>query len=105
MAERKTETMVMRPPHHAQEDLEIVAAGQRYAQTDQFIYLGGTIMAEADMTAEMRHRTGAAWSAFHRYANVVYDRPTAIVQMALKARMLQARLGRPCFTGAVPGHY
>ena len=24
-------TMIMRPPHHAQEDLEIVAAGQRYA--------------------------------------------------------------------------
>ena len=31
VVERKTETMVMRPPHHAQEDLEIVAAGQRYA--------------------------------------------------------------------------
>ena len=31
VAERKTETMVMRPPHHAQEGLEIVAAGQRYA--------------------------------------------------------------------------
>ena len=60
VAERKTETMVMRPPHHAQEDLEIVAAGQRYAQTEQLIYLGDTITAEADMTAEMRLRTGAA---------------------------------------------
>ena len=34
VAERKTDTMVMRPPHHAREDLEIVTAGQRYAQTD-----------------------------------------------------------------------
>ena len=39
VAERKTETMVMRPPHHVQEDLQIVAAGQRYAQTEQFVYL------------------------------------------------------------------
>ena len=66
VAERKTETMMMRPPHHAQEDLEIVAAGQRYAQTEQFVYLGGTITAEADMTAQIRRRTGAAWSAFRR---------------------------------------
>ena len=88
VAERKTEAMVMRP----QEVLEIVAAGQRYAQTEQFVYLGGTITAEADMTAEIRRRTGAAWNAFRRYANVVYDRPTAIVPMALKVRMLQAEV-------------
>ena len=67
--ERKTETKIMRPPHHAQEDLEKVAAGLRYAQTEQFVHLGGTITAEADMTAEIRRRTGAAWSAFLRYAN------------------------------------
>ena len=72
VAERKTETMVMRPPHHAQEDLEIVTAGQRYDKIEQFVYLGGTITAEADMTAEIRRRTGAAWGAFHRYGNVVY---------------------------------
>ena len=89
VAEKKTETMVMRPPHHAQDDLEIEAAGQRYAQTDQFVYLGGTITAEADMTAEIRRCTGATWSAFRRHANVVYDRPTAIVPLALKVRMLQ----------------
>ena len=44
------------------------------------------------MTAEIRRRTGAAWSAFRRYANGVYDRPTAIVPMALKVRMLQAEV-------------
>ena len=58
-SERKTETMVMRPPHHAQEHLEIVAAGQRYTQTEQFVYLGGTITAEANMPAEVKRRTGA----------------------------------------------
>ena len=73
VAERKTETMVTRPPHHAQEDLEIVAAGQRYAQTEQFVYQGGTTTAEADMTAKNRRRTGAAWSMLCCSANVVYD--------------------------------
>ena len=66
--------------------------GQRYAQTEQFVYLGGTITAEVDMTAEIRSRTGAAWSAFRRYAKFIYDRPTAIVPMALKVRMLQAEV-------------
>ena len=83
----------MCPSHHAKEDLKIVAIGRRYAQTEQFVYyLGGTITAEANMTAEIRHRTGAAWSAFRRYANVVYDRPPMIVSMALKVRMLQAEV-------------
>ena len=44
------------------------------------------------MTAEIRRRTGEAWSAFRRYANVVYEQPTAIVLMALKVRMLQAEV-------------
>ena len=41
------------------------------------------------MTAEIRHRTGAACSAFRRYANVAYDLRTMTVPMALKVRMLQ----------------
>ena len=82
--------MVMCPPHYAQQDLEIVAAGQRYAQTEQFVYLGGTITAEADMTAEIRHRTRSSVKHVSPYAIVVYDRPTAIVPMAV--RMLQAEV-------------
>ena len=48
------------------------------------IYLGGTITAEADMTAEITRRTVAAWSVFRRITNVVYDSPTAILPLALK---------------------
>ena len=60
--------MTMRPPHQAQEGLEIVAPSQLYAQNEQFVYLGGTITAEVDMTAEIRRYTGAEWSDFRRYA-------------------------------------
>ena len=60
VAERETQTMILRPPHHGQKGLEIMAVGQRYAQTEQFVYLGGTMTAEADMTDEIRHLTGAS---------------------------------------------
>ena len=43
VAETKTETMVMRPPGHVAEDLRMEAAGQRYKQTEPFVYLGGTV--------------------------------------------------------------
>ena len=96
----------MRPPHHAEECLEIVAAGQRYAQTEQFVYLGCTITPEADMNAEITRSTGAAWSAFRRYTNVVYDRLTTTEPMALKVRMLQAEVLAALLYGcSVPGRY
>ena len=74
----------MRPPQHALEGLGILAAGQRYTQTELFIYLGGTTTTEVDMAAEIRSCTGAAWDAFRCYANVGYDRmPKAEVREAL----------------------
>ena len=76
MAERKTKTINMRPPYNAQEGLEIMAAGLRFAQTEHFVYMGDTITAEADITTEITRRTGQR--------GVVYDQPTAIVPMALK---------------------
>ena len=77
-----------------------------YAQTEQFVYLGGTITAETDMTAEIRRHTGPAWSAFRRYANVVYDRLTTTVPMALKVRMLQAEVRAALlYRCSVHGHY
>ena len=95
VAKRKTKTMIMRPPHHAQEGLEIVALGQSYAQTEQFVYLGGTITVEADMTAEIRRRTGQRGARFAAM-------PTTTVPMALTVRMLQAEV-REALLGAVHG--
>ena len=92
VAETKTETMVMRPPDCVAEDLRVEAAGQRYKQTEQFVYLGGTVTAEADMTAELHRRTGAAWNAFRRYAHVLYDRPVSVAPLEFKVRMFQAEV-------------
>ena len=47
----KTETMLLRTPDQAPRTspLVIEAAGQRYTQTTQFLYLGGLIDASADI--------------------------------------------------------
>ena len=49
--DKKTETMLLRTPDQAPctSPLVIEAAGQRYTQTSQFLYLGGLIDASADI--------------------------------------------------------
>ena len=56
VSENKTETMALLPQTAPAERLSIVAAGQRYRQTERFNYLGGTISADATMDAELASR-------------------------------------------------
>ncbi|CAB1113911.1 unnamed protein product [Ectocarpus sp. CCAP 1310/34] len=94
VSERKTETLVMRvkerqrPPPPPPPVLTIEAAGQRYAQTTEFRYLGGLINEQGDLTREINHRSKAAWACIRRYATELFDRPGA--PFRLKARLLQA---------------
>ena len=53
VSEKKTETMVLRPPGEPALQLMIQAAAQRYAQKERFIYLRGT-SEDADMSAELK---------------------------------------------------
>ena len=54
----KTETMLQRTPDQAPctSQLVIEAAGRRYRQTTQFLYLGGPIDASADIMPEIKRR-------------------------------------------------
>ena len=54
----KTETMLLRTPDQASctSPLVIEAAGRRYRQTTQFLYLGGLIDASADIMHEIKRR-------------------------------------------------
>ena len=94
VSERKTETLVMRvkerqrPPPPPPPVLTIEAAGQRYAQTTEFRYLGGLVNEQGDLTREINHRSKAAWACIKRYATELFDRPGA--PFRLKARLLQA---------------
>ncbi|CAB1102654.1 unnamed protein product [Ectocarpus sp. CCAP 1310/34] len=68
VSETKTETLLMRakekhtttPPPPPPPPLIIEAAGQRYAQTPDFRYLGGLVNDHGDLTREINYRSRAA---------------------------------------------
>lgn len=86
----------------------IEAAGQRYAQTTKFKYLGGLVTEHGDLTLEINYRSRVAWARFRRYGPELFDRPSA--PFRLKVRLLQAEameaLLYGCMTWAPRGdHY
>ena len=98
VSEKKTETLLMRAPEKAQQPgetptpplpaLEIAAAGQKYHQVHQFVYLGGLITEDADITQDINRRTKIAWGCSRKFSTELFDRPSA--PLRLKARLLKA---------------
>ena len=94
----KTETLLMQAPEKAQQPgetptpplpaLEIAAAGQKYHQVHQFVYLGGLIIEDADITRDINRRTKIAWGCFRKFSTELFDKPNA--PLRLKARLLKA---------------
>ena len=68
--------------------LVIEAAGQKYAQTAQFRYLGGLVNKDGELTQEINHRSRAAWACIRRTSRELFDRPRA--PWRLKVRLLRA---------------
>ena len=66
----------------------VEAAVQVYNQTNEFVYLGGNVNRNADMSIEVDRRIGNAWCSFRKYTLELYDRPSAPLE--LKVRMLRA---------------
>ena len=98
VSEKKTETLLMRAPEKARQPgetptpllptLEIAAAGQKYHQVHQFVYLGGLITKDADITRDINRRTKIAWGRFRKFSTELFDRPSA--PLRLKGRLLKA---------------
>ena len=73
-SEKKTEAMhLWSHPHTASNALQIEAAGQRYKQTTECVYLGGAISESADLDIEIKRRIGAAWASAIKYSFQLYD--------------------------------
>ena len=72
VSEKKTETMLLRTLHQLlpTSPLVVEAAGQRYKQTMQFLYLGGLIDANADIS---QRRIRLAWTCYDRFKRELYD--------------------------------
>ena len=71
------------------------AAGQRYKQTTEFMYLGGAISESAALDTEIKRRIGAAWASVRKYSSRFYDRRNA--RLSLKFRLFKAEV-----MGAMP---
>ena len=89
---RRRQTMLLRTPDRAPctSQLVIEAAGQRYRQTTQFLYLGGLIDASADIMPEIKRRVRLAWACYSRFKRELYDMEAA--PFALKLRMPKAEV-------------
>ena len=99
VSEKKTETMCMPPPRTSTATVEVEAAGQRYRQTDSFVYLGGTVTEAPGVSAEIRRRIRACWANIKKYSTQLYDRPTAAI--TLKTRMAKAEAIEALLYGSV----
>ena len=91
VSEKKTEAMhLWSHPHTTSNALRIEAAGQRYKQTTEFVYLGGAISESADLDIEVKRRIGAAWASVRKYSSQLYDRRNA--RLSLKIRLFKAEV-------------
>ena len=61
-----------------------------YNQTNEFVYLGGIVNHNADLSIEVDRRIRNAWCSFRKYTLKLYDRPSAPLE--LKIRMRRAEL-------------
>ena len=76
----------------------INAAGQVYKLTIEFVYLGGAITADRDISIEITRHLQRAWACFQRYKMEIYDRVG--VRLRLKVRLLKPEVGKHCCTVA-----
>ena len=74
VSEKKTEAMYLWfHSSTASNALRVETAGQRYNQTTEFVYLGGTISESTDLDTEIKRRIGAAWASVRKYSSQWYD--------------------------------
>ena len=109
VSEKKTEPLLMRAPEKAQQPgetptsplpgLEIATAGQKYNRVHQFVYLGGLITEDADLTQAINRRTKTAWGCFRKFSRDLFDRPSALLR--LKTRLLKAEAMKALLYGCM----
>ena len=100
-SEAKTEIMCLRAKRTPESTaiVSVEAAGQVYNQTNEFVYLGGNVNHNADLSIEVDRRIRNAWCSFRKYTLELYDRPSAPLE--LKIRMLRAEVLETMLYGCV----
>ena len=96
VSEAKTETMLL---HSQTGTLGINAAGQAYKQANNFVYLGGSIAENGDLSVEIKRRVQRAWASYQKYKVQLYNQPSAA--LPLKVRMVKAEAVEALLYGCV----
>ena len=90
VSKEKTEIMCLETKGGGKVSFTINAAGQVYKQTIEFVYYGGAITGDRDLSIEITRRLQRAWACFQRYKMEIYDRPG--VRLRLKVQLLKAEV-------------
>ena len=101
VSEAKTEIVCLRAKGvpESTATFSVEAAGQVYNQTNEFVYLGGNVNHNADLSIEVDRCTRNAWCSFRKYTLELYDRPSAPLE--LKIRMIRAEVLETMLYGCV----
>ena len=101
VSEAKTEIMCLRAKGMPEctATFSVEAADQVYNQTNEFLYLGGNVNQNADLSIEVDRRVRNAWCSFRKYTLELYDRLSAPLE--LKIRMLRAEVLEKVLYGCV----
>ena len=101
VSEAKTEIMCLRAKGMPESNaiFSVEAAGQVYNQTNEFVYLGGNVSHNADLSIEVDRRIRNARCSFRKYTLELHDRPSALLE--LKIRMLRAEVLETIMYGCV----
>ena len=79
--------------------ISVEAAGQVYKNTNDFVYLGGSVNHNGDLSTGVDRCIRNAWCSFRKYTLELYDRPSAPLE--LQIRMLRAKVLEKTIYGCV----
>ena len=99
VSEAKKDSMCRQTKGGGKVSLTINAAGQAYKQTIEFVYWGGAITADGELSIEIPRRLQRAWACFQRYKMEIYDRPG--VHLRFKMRLLKAEVVETLLDGCM----
>ena len=80
VSEAKTEIVCLRIKGGGKVLFTINAAGQEYKKKIKFVYLGGAITADRDLSIDITRRLQRVWASFQPYKMEIYDHPALTVE-------------------------
>ena len=101
VSEAKTEIVCLRAKRMPESTsiFSVEAAGQVYNQAKEYVYLGGNVNDNADLSIEVDRRIRNTWCSSRMYTFELYDQPSASLE--LKIRMPRAEVLETMLYGCV----